>query len=487
MGAEPARAHEARVALAARLATVSEAAGIEVPAGDDAATDAAAMLLGLVDRLANDPQPEAAWVLLVAVTGAYPVADEVSELVRDVTTTPADRVAERLVERAFAADSVGVDTRLEMVSDGVIADVEVSAKSAHNTGIQRVVRNIAPALSRHPEVIFAVWSSGHRGLRRLTPLEDQQLRKSSTPHPGECADEQTILVPVGSVLLLAEVPSNDASVRLAALAEKTTSRIVAIGYDAIPVTSRETVNRREAVKFSKYLTVIKWSHAVAAISGAAAAEFRGFGNMLSSQGLPGPAVHTCSLPGGTPRERQVSESDIPMIAVVGSKEPRKNHVAVLYAAERLWRAGLRFELTFVGSYGWDTRLFRAWLGRLQKSGRPITANRHTSDQELADVYARARFTVFPSLHEGYGLPVVESLAYGTPVITTGYGSTGEIAADGGCVTIDPRDDDALMQAMRSLLQDDDALRRLQEEARRRPTKTWDDYAEELWAIVTDAL
>jgi glycosyltransferase involved in cell wall biosynthesis len=87
------------------------------------------------------------------------------------------------------------------------------------------------------------------------------------------------------------------------------------------------------------------------------------------------------------------------------------------------------------------------------------------------------------LHEGYGLPVAESLAYGTPALTTDYGSTAEIAAEGGALTVDPRDDDALVNAMRRLLTDDDLVTELEQAAGARPIRTWDDYARELWDVL----
>ena len=103
-----------------------------------------------------------------------------------------------------------------------------------------------------------------------------------------------------------------------------------------------------------------------------------------------------------------------------------------------------------------------------------------TDTELAAAYHHARFSVFASLHEGYGLPVAESLAYGTPVITTNYGSTHDIAAAGGAILIDPRDDDALTDAMRSLLTDDHLLHTLRQQLHTRPTRTWEHYAHDLW-------
>jgi glycosyltransferase involved in cell wall biosynthesis len=72
------------------------------------------------------------------------------------------------------------------------------------------------------------------------------------------------------------------------------------------------------------------------------------------------------------------------------------------------------------------------------------------------------------------------MALGTPVITTDYGATAEIAQDGGALTVDPRDDAALTAAMRRLLTEDSEITRLRAEIRRRAGRSWQVYADELW-------
>jgi glycosyltransferase involved in cell wall biosynthesis len=76
--------------------------------------------------------------------------------------------------------------------------------------------------------------------------------------------------------------------------------------------------------------------------------------------------------------------------------------------------------------------------------------------------------------------VAESLACGTPCLTSHYGSTREIADGGGALVVDPLDDEAIAEQMRRLLTDDALVARLRDEAARRPPRTWDDYARELW-------
>jgi glycosyltransferase involved in cell wall biosynthesis len=106
------------------------------------------------------------------------------------------------------------------------------------------------------------------------------------------------------------------------------------------------------------------------------------------------------------------------------------------------------------------------------------------DAVLGCLYRLAHCTLFPSLSEGYGMPVAESLTAGTPVITSGFGSMAEIAADGGALTIDPRDDDALTDAWDRLLTDPVLHARLRAEALARPFRSWAEYGDEVWTALT---
>jgi glycosyltransferase involved in cell wall biosynthesis len=171
---------------------------------------------------------------------------------------------------------------------------------------------------------------------------------------------------------------------------------------------------------------------------------------------------------------------MPMVLVVGSHEPRKNHRAVLHAAELLWREGLNFSLLFVGGNSWNSERFTRALHDLQAAGRPVHAVRALTDDLLRAAYTIAYCTLFPSFNEGFGLPVAESIASGTPVITSNFGSMREIAEPGGALLVDPRDDHDIARALRKLLTDDALRASLARETRARPERTWEDYAEQSW-------
>ncbi|NTW40028.1 MAG: glycosyltransferase family 4 protein, partial [Cellulomonadaceae bacterium] len=174
-----------------------------------------------------------------------------------------------------------------------------------------------------------------------------------------------------------------------------------------------------------------------------------------------------------------------LVLAVGSHEPRKNHLNLLHAAELCWGRGDDFALAFVGGNAWGDREFSRRVAELQALGHPVRVLLGPPDALLGGAYRAARFTVFPSLSEGFGLPVAESLAAGTPVITSDIGSMREIASRGGALVVDPHDPRAIAAAMSRLLRDDALLGDLRAQAAARPASTWADYAARAWdALVT---
>jgi glycosyltransferase involved in cell wall biosynthesis len=112
------------------------------------------------------------------------------------------------------------------------------------------------------------------------------------------------------------------------------------------------------------------------------------------------------------------------VLAVGTLEPRKNLAVAQQAAHRL-----AVDLKVVGAQGWGGVRVEGWLGRV-------------SDPELAALYRGARCLVYPSLYEGFGIPVLEAMACGTPVVTGAGGATAEVAG-GAAVLVDPGDAEAV--------------------------------------------
>jgi len=458
-----------------------------------AAPDTKALVAALADAI-NPLSHSQAWLMLAVIGGRLPTSDEVVMAVRRAESDGPIAAARLAIWSGPAARylDTGVFSPVEVISDAVVVDVDHTAQVNFATGIQRVTReSVRRWVGQHPEVTLVGWSRDQAALRALTPAE---VRRACWGGPPVAEPEAgPILVPVNCTYLLPELATETVRTdALRGLAQHSTNRFRVIGYDMCPITVPETCGPTMPAAFARNLSAVRYAGIVATISEAAAVEYQGWADMLPQIGVTGPRIVPCLLPNepaATSPESVAVAADrlliggLPMVLVVGSHEPRKNHLAVLHAAELLWREGHRFSLTFIGGNSWGSEQFISALGSLQLRGRPVESISAASDDLLWGGYRLARFSVFPSLNEGFGLPIVESISCGTPVITSAFGSMREIAGAGGALMVDPRDDHALAGAMRALLTDDAELTRLSEQALRRPVRTWDTYAGEAWDVL----
>jgi len=170
----------------------------------------------------------------------------------------------------------------------------------------------------------------------------------------------------------------------------------------------------------------------------------------------------------------------PLLLSVGIVEPRKNQSFLLDVSESLWRSGLDFELAIVGRinphFG---EPIAARMKKLQKREPRFRFFAAASDRELAQLYANARAVAFPTIAEGCGLPLLEALWRGTPCIATDLPVLRENADGGGCITAPCNDAEDWATKLKSLLTDDDLIRRLQHEAMTRALPRWKDTAQTL--------
>jgi glycosyltransferase involved in cell wall biosynthesis len=107
-----------------------------------------------------------------------------------------------------------------------------------------------------------------------------------------------------------------------------------------------------------------------------------------------------------------------------------------------------------------------------------------SDADLPELYAAARVFAYPSLYEGFGIPPLEAMACGTPVVASNAGALPEVLGD-AALLVDPRDEAALAEALRAAADDRGSLRRrgLERAARYR----WDRAATETWRVYDEAV
>lgn len=492
-----------RKALRARLSTT-----IEVLTGDQPGSAATAKLLDTLAVALRGGAPDQIWLALAVISGRLPSQDTVLRAVRIARLDgPLAALAEVLTVPSYPLMVPGrAWPTVRVLTDQVLVDVHDTARTEVATGIQRVARQTARRWQRDHDITLIGWTADDASLRALSPVEQDRALGRADDQVGSRADGRgergadepptEIIVPWRCRYLLPElIAEPKRNFRLQSLLRFSGNHGSSIGFDMVPLTSAETTAEGMGQGFSTALVVTARLDRVATISAAAATEYGGWREMLAGPGLDGPQIKPIEL--ATEPVRASAESieaarvlldagELPVVLCVGSHEPRKNHLAVMHAAELLWREGLQFALVFIGGNAWRDDLFIENVARLQDAGRPVVSARALSDDVLWASYHLAHCVVFPSLNEGFGLPIAESLACGTPVVTSGFGSMREIARHGGAILVDPRDDHDIAAGLRLMLTDRELHETLSRQARARPVRTWDDYAREVWDYLTGA-
>ncbi len=165
---------------------------------------------------------------------------------------------------------------------------------------------------------------------------------------------------------------------------------------------------------------------------------------------------------------------IPYLLFVGTLEPRKNLVRLVRAYRRAAAGGVPHGLVLAGPLGWHPD---ALLRELALEGPgAIVRTGHLAARELDAVYRGASAFAYPSLSEGFGLPVLEAMARGVPTITSNTSSLPEVAGE-AALCVDPRSVEELATAIQRVLTDPTVGARLADAGRRRAERfSWDETA-----------
>jgi glycosyltransferase involved in cell wall biosynthesis len=173
--------------------------------------------------------------------------------------------------------------------------------------------------------------------------------------------------------------------------------------------------------------------------------------------------------------------DAPFVLAVGTVQPRKNYERLMAALAALPPALADVRLVIAGGKGWLEGPIHAAVESLGLRSRVLFIG-FAADADLPALYTAARCLAFPSLYEGFGLPVVEAMACGTPVLTSNVSSLLEVAG-GAAVLVDPLDVEGIADGLRRILSDD-ALRGtlIARGFERAATFTWERAAGQLRAL-----
>ncbi len=172
----------------------------------------------------------------------------------------------------------------------------------------------------------------------------------------------------------------------------------------------------------------------------------------------------------------------PFIINIGTIEPRKN-VARLLKAYAALPSSVRttYQLVIVGPYGWNVPALQQLVSTLQLENDVIWTG-YIPDNELSVLLSAATIFVYPSLYEGFGIPILEAMQCDVPVITSNISSMPEVAGN-AALLVDPTNVQKLTAAMQQLLSDENARTQLIEQGRIQRTRfSYRHMAEEVLAL-----
>jgi len=370
-----------------------------------------------------------------------------------------------------------------------------------NTGLQRTVRMLARSLLASREAVqFVKWDNEISDLAFINRAELKHLSEWNGPdfalidletYPEVNALNKTIdfhKSHEGCWLLVPEVTHINFHG-----APKTREVLQAsrdhglksafIFYDAIPQNREELADvapihleyMRQLRAADVVLPISKWSRDdFFKHTGGFYNEFKDNSDAILALPLPCESVlHTRTQ---DPAKLKKTAKD--MILSVGSITPHKNQLMLVRAFNSYCNKhqGTEWTLNLVGHVH---PAVSEELSQLVKLNHRVILSVGASDEYLREAYDSCSFTVFPSVEEGFGLPIGESLWFGKPCVCANFGAMKEVGSRAGCVSINTRNESEIEEAIESLIRDKDFLHGLYDLICQSELDTWTDYADKL--------
>lgn len=251
-----------------------------------------------------------------------------------------------------------------------------------------------------------------------------RIQIANRSQSNQIEDSLTNIYVPGSRLTIIDIPSNDGTLDIyQALFESKVLRTQLVLFDFIPIFHTWAVDKvGVAGHFNKYLRIVLFADRIIGISSLVAEQAQLIVSAFKLERISWKSnpqvIEFFNLPSGLELDDQLkSLVRIPgRILIVGSIEPRKNHLQIFHALEILHEQGCDFEAVIVGNAGWENEPILRKLHELRNAGARVERRVHTDDAELKKLLATSSLGIFLSEAEGFGLPLVESRQFGLKML-----------------------------------------------------------------------
>ena len=275
--------------------------------------------------------------------------------------------------------------------------------------------------------------------------------------------EPIAIGPEDVVVLIDDFSGGSPSLAALGLARRRGAATMAIVYDLIPLLHREMVPAPVAYLFKKaFGQLVQKVDGLIAISKSGADLMRDQPQVRAA-GVPATSFYLGQdIPAtkGPPELTTIPEEAWrggPTFLMVGTIEPRKRHAATLAAFSKLWDQGDKANLLMVGRVGWEIDSFIEQAKAHPQYGKSLFLCHDVGDSELSAAMARGDAMIMASKAEGFGLPLVEALAFGVPVLASDIPIFREVAGIAGCY-FPPDDIPAFADAIKQFIDHPDSYR-----------------------------
>jgi glycosyltransferase involved in cell wall biosynthesis len=375
-----------------------------------------------------------------------------------------------------------MDNDAKVKPEIIYLDVSSTAVSPIFTGIPRVVRTIAEHrnLDEVCLIEFDGLRNSYKRIQELPPVHTStesasrtrravlatKLYKSLTENViasnivtfilrnrfifyvarrllGAPSPKGEVLREMQGTLFLPEVPVHTRHVKKILKLQRSESIKVALYvHDLLPLQHPDFFSDELVRKFDSFLELIKAADLILVSNEDVKNQVKHTFNKKDVQVVQLPSAYNQTPPTLEPKSQ---------FLVVGTLEPRKNHLAILDSFERLHQAHPDIELVLVGNLGWKYTDIVHRISTMQNRGVRLRWIKNLSDEDLQREYQQAIALLYPSHYEGYGLPVVEALSQSTPVITSNRPAMRLFTNFGGVSLINPENSDELCAEMARML------------------------------------